>query len=311
MIKIIGMLFIFLCSQVNASTIEDYSRIFTPVMTAEGELHVAIRVFKKNGVPSFLIVNPENLQTRVMPVNQLEPRDASQTEKPGYFNDWKIASTHYYQLLNKATAAPYVLENQGITHGNNQEPDQILTVDLCPSIKPLEQKFFNELVNISTTAHRPTPVTIFITGLWLIDHPKEFQWLLTQKKNKTLDITWGNHSFNHAYYHDLPYSKNFLLIAGTNPELEILLTEQYLLEADQVPSVFFRFPGLVSNESWIKTMKNYGLIPIGADAWLAKDQPVTAGGIILVHGNGNEPAGIAAIFKIFNQLNFVDIKQAL
>lgn len=305
------MLFILLCSQINASTIEDYRRTFTPVFNSEGELHIAIRAFRQNGIPAYLLVNPENLQTQIMPVDQLILKEPRETGTADYTQDWEITNTHYYQLLNTATSAPYSMENQGITHADSREIDHILTVDLCPTDKPFEQKFFNELAAMSNTSHKPTPITIFITGLWLIDHPKEFQWLLTQEKNKKLAITWGNHSYKHAYYHKLPYSKNFLLIAGTNPELETLLTEQYLLEADQVPSIFFRFPGLVSNEPWMKTMKNYGLIPIGADAWLAKDQPVTAGGIILIHGNGNEPAGIAAIFKILNQLNFVDIKKAL
>ena len=39
-------------------------------------------------------------------------------------------------------------------------------------------------------------------------------------------------------------------------------------------------------------------VPLGADAWLAKHQEITPGGIILVHGNGNEPAGIVSIYSL-------------
>jgi hypothetical protein len=42
----------------------------------------------------------------------------------------------------------------------------------------------------------------------------------------------------------------------------------------------------------------YGLIPIGSDAWLAKGQPVHAGSIVLIHGNGNEPIGIEDFLRL-------------
>jgi hypothetical protein len=37
---------------------------------------------------------------------------------------------------------------------------------------------------------------------------------------------------------------------------------------------------------------NFGLIPIGSDAWLAKGQQTQAGSIVLIHANGNEPVGV-------------------
>ena len=107
-----------------------------------------------------------------------------------------------------------------------------------------------------------------------------------------LAITWVNHTFSHIYYSDLPESKNFLLTEMVNLDTEIMLTEQYLLEENQTPSVFFRFPGLISNPGLLKRLKRYGLIHVGADAWLAKDEVIKPGSIVLVHGNGNEHAGI-------------------
>ena len=58
------------------------------------------------------------------------------------------------------------------------------------------------------------------------------------------------------------------------------------------PSVFFRFPGLVSDQELVRRVIGYGLITVGSDAWLAKNQAASQGSIVLVHGNGNEPIGI-------------------
>jgi peptidoglycan/xylan/chitin deacetylase (PgdA/CDA1 family) len=264
-----------------------------------------------NDVPSFLIVNPTSLETKVLPIAQVQPRNSLQQKKPGYFTYWGVASTRYYQLLNKNTAAPYPLENQGVTHADSSVKENILTIDLCPSSKPFEADFFKKLVQLADTSHKPTPITISISGMWLIEHPEEFKWLVSKEKEKKLEITWANHSFSHVYYSDIPNSENFLLSPNTNVETEVLLTEKYLLEEGEMPSVFFRFPGLVSDEALVKKIKQYGLIPLGADAWIAKNQRITPGGIILVHGNSNEHDGIVTLSPLLKTLHLINIKAAI
>ena len=311
-----ALLLLLASSSFSKNVINDYQRIFLPVYNANGKLMIAIRVFKMNDVPSFLIVDPTTLETKATPINLFFPRNSSQKKKPGYFTQWNVASTRYYQLLNKNTAAPYLSENQGITHTTNTtSKGNILTIDLCPSSKPFEADFFNKLVAISKSTNKPVPITIAISGMWLIEHSSEFQWLLSQKKDKTLAITWANHSFSHTYYGDLPYSENFLLSPATNFDMEILLTEKYLLEEEQIPSIFFRFPGLVSNELLIKQLKQYGLIPLGTDAWIAhlsgRHETITPGGIILVHGNSNEHDGIIKLLPLLNELTLININESI
>ncbi len=177
--------------------------------------------------------------------------------------------------------------------------DTILSVDLCPSSKPLEKDFFEKL---ASSKQKPFPVAIAISGLWIIQHPDEFNYLIKLKQQNKLDITWVNHSFSHIYYDDLPDSKNFLLTEMINFNAEVFLTEKYLLEHDQTPSVFFRFPGLETNAKLLTKLKKFGLIPLSADAWLAKDEPILPGSIVLVHGNGNEHIGIESLMP--NLLNF-------
>jgi hypothetical protein len=66
-----------------------------------------------------------------------------------------------------------------------------------------------------------------------------------------------------------------------------------------VPTVWYRFPGLIHDQTRLSTILSLDLFPIDCDAWLAVQgsghaygNPVQDGSIILIHGNGNEPAGI-------------------
>lgn len=288
-------------------TISDYQRTYIPVYTKDGALSIAIRVFQRNKVPSFLIVNTKNLKTTVTPITDILLSDGKDNNQHGDYSQWQIASTNYYQLLQKYTSEPYTMENYGITHAKDGVKGNVLTIDMCQSSVFFEKDFYDKLAGL---AHKkPTPIAISITGMWLLLHEKEFEYLLSLQQDNKLAITWVNHSFSHPYYEDLPYSKNFLLSDMINEEGEILLTEKYLLEANQVPSVFFRFPGLISNKKLIMQIKQLGLIPVGADAWVAKHQPITPGGIILVHGNGNEHEGITELTPALKQLELVDINE--
>lgn len=72
-----------------------------------------------------------------------------------------------------------------------------------------------------------------------------------------------------------------------------------MLSQGLVPSIFFRFPGLISSDNLINQLKSWGLIPLGANAWLGNGQKIKNGSIILIHGNGNgnELSGLALLYK--------------
>jgi len=74
-----------------------------------------------------------------------------------------------------------------------------------------------------------------------------------------------------------------------------------MLKNGLLPSVFFRFPGLVSDQQLVYRITDFGLIPIGTDAWLAKGQAPQAGSIVLIHGNGNEPVGVNDFIALLKQ----------
>lgn len=126
-------------------------------------------------------------------------------------------------------------------------------------------------------------------------------------------ITWINHSFSHPYYPDLPPENNFLALNPRYFEQEVLAIEKLLLEYGQTPSIFFRFPGLIANEELIKKLKNLGLISIGSNTWLAKNQQPHNGSLILIHGNSNEPIGVDKFLLILsnNTPNFLSLDKSV
>jgi peptidoglycan/xylan/chitin deacetylase (PgdA/CDA1 family) len=207
----------------------------------------------------------------------------------------------YIKALFDAETTGAALQDAGIRHIAARARGIGLTADLCPSKRDLDRSFFIDIVKTLRKEKAPVPLALAVTGLWMEEHPDDFCWLMDLMDSGHIAITWINHSFHHRIGSGSDLTQNFLLKKGTNVEQEILKTEKLLLESGALPSVFFRFPGLVSNDSLVRLVVSYGLIPVGCDAWLAKDQRPTDGSIVLVHANGNEPEGIERMRKILRE----------
>ena len=145
---------------------------------------------------------------------------------------------------------------------------------------------------------KPAPIALSVSGLWMQNHKEDLGWLKQLRNEGEIRITWVNHSYNHRVSKTAPLKENFLLEPGTDISYEVLATEQLMLKNGLVPSAFFRFPGLVSDQQLVYKITDFGLIPIGSDAWLAKGQQPNAGSIVLIHGNGNEPVGVEDFIKL-------------
>ena len=292
-----SVLCMFFLSSYAQSQILHYKNTFIPLYNENSELRIAIRKFTKDENPYFLVVDPYSLTTAVVEAATMYARHPlSDTEEvPGYFEWGEISATPYVSTLLKTTTYNGMLQNGGLTRALHPIDGYFLSVDMCPSIKNFETDFFQKLTTIDGENGNGFPVAIAMTGLWMVAHQDELQWLLTMSEQDKLNITWVNHSYSHLYFSDLPLNANFLLFIMTNTEDELLSTERMLLELDQIPSVFIRFPGLVADEKLMIEARNYGLIPLGSDAWLGKGEAPEDGSIILVHGNSNEPHGIEAV----------------
>ena len=140
--------------------IKDYDRVYMPLFTPKGELAVAIRVFKRDDVPSVLVVNPINLETQVLALSSIYLKNPNKTLKIRLISHEQIRQSRYYQLFFEQMQPNNALENQGVKHASKNVSAPILTVDLCPSSRPFEKDFFDELAKLGGT--KPFPVAISI-----------------------------------------------------------------------------------------------------------------------------------------------------
>jgi peptidoglycan/xylan/chitin deacetylase (PgdA/CDA1 family) len=240
-----------------------------------------IRSFTLDGTDMQLSVNVHTLQTSITP----------QVKAPRWS---PCQDSNYTRLLSRAASAPYPLTNDGITCQSGK--GIAVTTDLCPSSK----KGFEKHLYETLIAHfkNPAPVTLFISGKWIRRHLAALRQFRQWEQQGKLAITWGNHTYAHPYHPGKPNRATFALTPGYDLRSDTLRLEKQLIEQGITPSVFFRFPGLVSNLEAIQTIHNLGLIPIGTDAWIAKGQTPHEGSIILLHGNRNEPKGVKVFLEM-------------
>jgi hypothetical protein len=267
----------------GVSAVGDYRPVLKACVAADGRKAVAIREMAVADVKVVLLADPETLTTRLERAACWACREMTEGE---------LGATRMGRAISESAAAPGLvhrgfLQNAGLIHGD--APGDFLTGDLCPSRRPLDRAFFTRL-----EAARPhAPVALSISGLWLIHHFADFRWLVDQRDSGALDVLWVDHTYHHPYRRNLPIGSNFLLAEGVDPEAEILDTERLLIANGETPSLFFRFPGLVSSDPLMQAVSRFHLVTLGADAWLAKGQQPERGSIVLVHPNGNEPKGLA------------------
>jgi hypothetical protein len=272
--------------------VTDYRPVFQECRRAaandeSGAPRLAIRHLEIDGTGMLLTVDPATLATRLEP-----DRDWSCADT----DDERQKDTRYIRAVRSSSAPRAgstklplgVIANGGLVHGATAT-GSFVTGDLCPSRRPLDRAFLEKL----QAAQSPLPLALAISGVWLIRHEADFAWLRDRERAGALAITWVDHSYHHPYVPSRDLADNFLLMAGVDMQAEILDTERLLIASGETPSVFFRFPGLISNPALMQAVRDDHLIVLGADAWLAKSPRARPGDIILVHPNGNEPAGLA------------------
>ncbi len=267
------------------SVLRDYERVFWDCSKGSTAI-LGIRHFVLDEVPSVLLVNANTLETKISKLDSVTCRPATELS----LNNTYFQTLRQYVNQNKDKTANAGLIKLNSTHN-------FLTIDMCPSSKNFESHFFDWI------RQSKTDIGIAISGNWLLKHTQEFNEI----KNLPVKITWINHTLTHPYKPGLALDQNFLLTPGVSLETEIIQNEKVMLENGLTPSVYVRFPGLVSSPEIVDKVLAWGLLPLGSDAWLAKGQNPKPGSIVLVHGNGNESQGIQVFFdklKIMLQFGF-------
>ncbi len=276
-------------------------------ITRNNQTNIVIRKYEKSKNLFYVTVNPNTIQTESINANNVNFKPSNWSQIQEDFKD-----TPYIKAIQTAQKESLSLQDSGITHGYPKEKGITLTIDLCPSHKPLDRIIFTSLIAEFKKSEKPIPIGLSITGRFLLTHSGDILWLQKLVKKGEITITWINHTYNHHYNPKIPLQENFLLEPNTDIDFEVLGTEIAMLQQGLVFSPFFRFPGLVSSQKLIDKITQYGLIPIGSDAWLAKGQQAHPGSIVLIHGNGNEPIGVKDFIDlIHNEKNAVLKKEWL
>lgn len=251
----------------------------------DGETRLVTRRMSVDGEQLLLAVDPQTLKTTLERASCWRCAETSDEEQ---------ADTRLMQAVRPPAdpgRAP-ALVNAGLIHGKGA--GAYVTGDLCPSQKPLDRAFIEEVAAQGPGA----PLTLAVSGAWIAHHGPDFAFLQEKKRAGEIDIAWANHSYSHPYVVGLKDSQNYLLRPGVDLDREIFETEKILIAHGETPSVFFRFPGLIADGALLEKLKERHLVALGADSWLALGPPPRPGSIVLVHPNGNEPGGLAIFSRM-------------
>jgi len=270
-------------------------QIFQREFVFENESYFIMRKFFQNNEEKYLLIKDGEYETFVVKKSQI-------WEVSEY---WDVYNNSQYKkhkdsVYTQIPNAHNPLQNNGITHSSDSD-EVFLTADFCPSSKHWFEKHLIE--DFIGYGHKN--IWIAITSSWIEWHQSEYTWLKNSNDSWELEITWINHTKTHLYNHEQDFSRNFILTPGLNLADEILDVEKRLLEGWQTPSLFIRYPWLVSDDAIRKTtIYDYGLIPLGTNAWLAKGEKPENGSVILIHGNKNEPYWIKLMEQILKKEDF-------
>ena len=272
-------------------TTREIAALFGPPL-ARGARVLVTRSLRVDGAPARLAVDADSLVSSVVRAAVLEegsreasPADAA-SESP--FSR-SLAET---ARLGGANRALDRIATSAKT-GDATEPFA-LTIDMCQSKKVWDEALFAWAVGLAERLHRPVPIGVAMTGGWARAHPAELDRLVSWVASDKLAITWINHSSTHPLncLDSACRRAEFLTAQSVDFDAEVLGLEQALVARGLAPSVLFRFPGLVHDPARLGQLARLSLLPLDANAWIAKGQPLGPRTVVLVHGNGNEPPGI-------------------
>jgi hypothetical protein len=261
---------------------------------AAGHKLVVIRTATYQGEAARLVVDGESFATSLVTAAALAQASRLATAAD------HVQSAPYLASLADVAGRAGALDHLApdAASGGADEPFA-LTIDMCQSRKAWERRLFDWAVALSNDLGKPVPLGIAMTGVWAKAHPAELEQLMTWERAGKLAITWMNHSSTHPLHCQDASCRTaqFLTAPSVDFDEEVLGEERVVLARGMIPSTLFRFPGLVHDTARLRQLARLSLMPLDADAWIAKGQPIRPGAVVLVHGNGNEAVGITGFLR--------------
>lgn len=271
--------------------VSGYRPVFLACSNGAGAARLVIRRFSVDGAGLMLAVDPATLATSIEREACWSCADADEAsqKETRYLRAVSAPSQHAVK-----SSAQDVVFNAGLSHGAGE--GSFITADLCPSRAPLDRAFVERLKSLGPA----TPVALAASGLWLTRHWGDFAWLRAQERAGALNIVWVNHSYRHPFAPGRAPARTYLMTPGFDAQADLLDNERLLIANGATPSVFYRFPGLYADAALIEMVRRNHLVALGADGWLTFSPPLRPGAILLVHANGNEPAGLRLFSKLLD-----------
>lgn len=266
--------------------------LFRAEGSPDGRTEIALRSWTEAGRSRLLLADPATLHTRV--TDGAAPPSLSWVDVEKVFSA-NGSRAPYFRLRDAARATREKTANSGVASWRAAQRGVWLSVDLCPSKKPLDRWIFTELTG---DRRSPLPVFLDVSGRWIADHGDDFAWLIALESAGHMDVAWVGHGEEHPYDPRVPYTRTFDLTPGLDFSAEVFKTEKRLIAAGRSPSVWYRFPGLISSPALVDTLLSWGLIPLGSGAWLNKNESPRDGDVVLVHANGNEERGLRLLERL-------------
>ncbi len=246
----------------------NYKKISHIPCIYKGNMNIAIRAFESNSKRLFTLVDINTLKVSLIEQNQCKYSLSDSLEK--CFKKAQIKSSTYYKSLKKFN----VINESHFAQGLTCLPAVngiFLSINIASSIKKMDYSFFESLLVLIEQGIEVN-LLIAVSGLWIVTHKEDFRHLQSLR-SKLFNIEWVNNSFSNVRYSDIEDEHNFLLLPNIDLEYELLETEKLIIENNEIPSPFFRFPGLISDSSLVKLLTSYGLIQLGAKVLF--DKPKT------------------------------------
>jgi len=276
-------------SPATPANLSNYRPVFLACENAAGAKKLAMRRMSAGNETLLLAVDPQSLKTSL-------EREACW--RCAETTDEKEIDTRFLRALQKPPegAVAKALENAGLTHSPS-DAGAFVTADLCPSRRPLDRDFLERFAKEGPG----TPIALSVSGRWLAHHAADLAWLKAQAASGALKISWVNHSYSHPFVRNRPDDRTYLLTQGVDIDREIFETEKLMIIDGLTPSVFFRFPGLVSDDGLMAKLRERHLVALGADAWVALGFEPRPGSIVLLHANGNEEVGLRLFSRLLDE----------
>lgn len=253
----------------------------------------ATRSLSLEGTPAYLVVAEPSMRSLVVKKSDFDAAAGSSTS---------VFATALREHVQTPLTRVQVVD---------AAQEMAVSIDMCQSSKAWDVALFDWLRQVGRAIGAPVPVAIAMTGGWAKAHGPQLLQLIGWHAAKELDIVWVNHSYTHPLNcNAAKTSCAFLTAPSVDFLAEVTENEKLLLGQGAVPSALFRFPGLVHDSARRSQLSALSLFALDADTWLAKGQPTHDGSLILVHGNGNEPPGIAKFFNLAEQGHWLDQAKA-